>query len=69
MACVILLLICETRMPNAKNKYTYRTLSFVGPFLLANYPFFKMYSQSPLIYFYFNIHVLSLLIGAIFNVS
>jgi len=69
VGCFILLLICETRMPNAKHKYVFRTLSFVGPFFLANYPFFKMYPTSPMISWYFNIHVLSLLIGAIFNVS
>jgi len=69
VSSLILLLICETRMPNAKHKYIYRTLSFVVPFVLANYPFFKMYAKSALVQHYFNIHALSLLIGAIFNVT
>ena len=68
---LILLIICQTRMPNAKNKYLARTMSFVLPFFLANYPFFKMYFNGnfPVLEYYFKIHVISLLVGAIFNVS
>ena len=43
LCTVILPFICQTRLPNAANKYLWRTLSMVAPFFLANYPFITMY--------------------------
>jgi len=63
---------CQTRLPNAKKVYLYRTLSFAIPFFTANYPIiYYVYQTESTSHarFWFNVHIYSLLIGAIFNVT
>ena len=71
MCSLILPFICRTRLPNASNKYFWRTMSLVAPFFLTNYPFFAMYflQNNPQQQYYFKLHVVSMVIGAIFNVT
>ena len=65
-------MICQTRLPNAKRKYLYRTLSFAVPFFFCNYPVVAYVLGSESTYYSrtcFKVHILSLLIGATFNIS
>lgn len=63
---------CQTRLPNAKRKYLYRTLSFAVPFFTCNYPVITLVMGEESTYYMqicFQVHVFSLLIGAIFNIT
>lgn len=64
---------CFTRLPQIRNKYLYRTLCFVLPFVTVQYPIFKFMASKNVSYqsvLLFKLHCFANFIGAFcFNVT